>query len=134
MPVKQPPLLNKLPCSDASIKLLQARHNELLLRLFFKTADRHDASELYTHLALCWLLVPNFNEQKVAYGQLAKGALYLDEYASSGSLDKEEFDELTDIFDFTIEIIKRSKIAEITEKAAQLKSGKANVVFKFPED
>lgn len=78
--------------------------------------------------------MPNFNEQKAAYGQLAKGALYLNEYASSESLDKEEFDELTDIFDFTIEIIKRSTIAEITEKAGQLKSGKANVVFKFPED
>ena len=123
-----------MACSEASVRRLEARNNELLLRLYFKSATTHDASELYTHLALCWLLVPNINEQREAYELLARGVVFLVEYSKTQKLDQEEFDALTDIFKFSLDIVRRSTVDEVVKNADALKSGKMTVAFQFPDE
>lgn len=78
--IRTPRILEKLPPTESSIKSLEAANNGLLLRIRFGSATRRDASELYTHLALCRTLVPHINEQYEAYDRLARGVLFLETY------------------------------------------------------
>ena len=93
--IRTPRILEKLPPTESSIKRLETANNSLLLRIRYGSATRQEASELYTHLALCWTLVPHINEQYEAYERLARGVLFLETYAKTGSIDSEVF-SLTD--------------------------------------
>ena len=84
--IRAPRILEKLPPTESSIKRLEAANNSLLLRIRYGSATRRDASELYTHLALCWTLVPHINEQYEAYERLARGVLFLEAYAFKAAL------------------------------------------------
>ena len=126
-------ILEKLPPTESSIKRLIAANNGHLLRVRYGSATRQEASELYTHLALCWTLVPHINEQYEAYERLARGVLFLEAYAKTGSIDSEDFSYLCNIFDFSYDIMRNSTIEEIASNCASIKSGKLKVNFRFPD-
>ena len=131
--IRAPRILEKLPPTESSIKRLEAANNSLLLRIRYGSATRRDASELYTHLALCWTLVPHINEQYEAYERLARGVLLLEAYARTGNIDSAEFSSLCNIFDFSYDIMRNSTIDEIASNCASIKSGKLKVNFRCPE-
>ena len=131
--IRAPRILEKLPPTESSIKRLVAANNGHLLRVRYGSATRQEASELYTHLALCWTLVPHINEQTEAYDRLARGVLFLEAYAKTGSIDSEDFSSLCNIFDFSYDIMRNSTIEEIASNCASIKAGKLKVSFHFPD-
>ena len=131
--IRTPRILEKLPPTESSIKRLETANNGLLLRIRYGSATRRDAAELYTHLALCWTLVPHINEQYEAYERLARGVLFLETYAKTGGIDSEDFSSLCNIFDFSYDIMRNSTIEEIASNCASIKSGKLKINFRFPD-
>ena len=132
--LKKPNLLDNMLASSSAIRNLESKNNALLLRVRFGTADAFVASQLYTHLALCWALVPHIVEQKEAYELLAKGDRFLQACSASIKLEPENFDRLCDIFRFSYEILSHSTVREIVDTCKALKSGELQVDFSHCDE
>lgn len=131
--LKKPNLLDNMLASASAVRNLESKNNDLLLRVRFGTADAFVASQLYTHLALCWALVPNIVEQKAAYDQLTKGVLLLKNCAVGIKLEPQDFDRLCDIFQFSYEILSHSTVREIVETCSALKTGRLKINFDLSQ-
>lgn len=127
--IQPPKLLDKLPCTESAVQKIAQGNNAAVLRMYFGTADKHDADYLYTHLVVSWFLAEHMIEAAAIRQELLKGISLLVLFYKQNKLNNAELDALQDILLFSMELWRKSTVEEVVRIARASKDGTLQMDF-----